>query len=206
MKICRKDNTHTFEGIRCLECHKANIKKWHEVNKDKIKASKKAWKELNSEREKANMKAWKEANPNYMKAWREANPEQVKTYKKAWKEANKEREKVNKKAYYEENKEQHKENMKAYAKANRDKCNAIAAKRRSKKLNATPKWLTEQQLAEIEAFYTKAKELEKETNIKHHVDHIVPLQGKLVSGLHVPWNLQILTATENISKGNKLTP
>lgn len=122
---------------------------------------------------------------------------------KAWYENNLERAKNNTKAWREVNKEQIKTNTKAWREANQDKCNALAAKRHSKKLNATPKWLTKQQLVEITAFYTKSKELEKATGIKYQVDHIVPLQGKLVSGLHVPWNLQVITAEENLSKGNR---
>ena len=99
---------------------------------------------------------------------------------------------------YTANKEKEKARTKAYAKANRDKCNAHTAKYRSKKLNATPSWLTKEQLVEITAFYKKAKELEKVTGVKHHVDHIIPLQGKTVSGLHVPWNLEILTEEQHL--------
>lgn len=81
--------------------------------------------------------------------------------------------------------------------------NANKAKRRAHKIQATPKWLTKEQFKQILVFYTNAKQLEKDTKIKYHVDHIVPLQGKNVCGLHVPWNLQLLTETENLQKSNK---
>lgn len=70
--------------------------------------------------------------------------------------------------------------------------------RRATKFNATPKWLTPEQHDAIAQIYRKAKE----TGMT--VDHIVPLQGATVTGLHVPWNLQLLTHSENSAKGNRL--
>lgn len=91
-----------------------------------------------------------------------------------------------------------------YEQNNRDKINAKRAKRRASRYNATPKWLTKLHLIKIREFYTETKRLEKETGIKYNVDHIIPLQGETVCGLHVPWNLQILTQTENARKSNRL--
>jgi 5-methylcytosine-specific restriction endonuclease McrA len=63
--------------------------------------------------------------------------------------------------------------------------------------------LTEEHFKEIELFYQMAKELETIFPWKQHVDHIVPLNGKQVSGFHAPWNLQILSAKANMQKGNR---
>ena len=95
--------------------------------------------------------------------------------------------------------------MKAYAKSNREGYNARAAKGRAKKLKAMPAWLTKDHHNEILEFYTKAKKLSMLLKDEEplHVDHIVPLNGENVSGLHVPWNLRVVTAEENRSKGNK---
>jgi 5-methylcytosine-specific restriction endonuclease McrA len=87
---------------------------------------------------------------------------------------------------------------------NPGKSNAITAKRTASKLGATPAWLVAEDYERIAALYTEAARLTRETGVVHHVDHVIPLQGKRVSGLHVPWNLQILTAVENMKKGNKL--
>ena len=74
---------------------------------------------------------------------------------------------------------------------------AIALKR------ATPSWLTKEHHQQIKDIEAEARRLTKITGISYHVDHIIPLQGKNVSGLHVPWNLQILKAEDNLKKSNK---
>jgi len=74
-----------------------------------------------------------------------------------------------------------------------------AAKRRSLKLQRTPAWADTQA---IEAVYQEARRLSTATGIPHHVDHEIPLQGRLVSGLHVHQNLQVLTGPENSRKSN----
>jgi len=88
------------------------------------------------------------------------------------------------------------------AKDNPAMYNRATSKRRARLLKAMPIWLSKDQLAQINELYTACAKLSA-LGDPHHVDHIVPLQGKLVCGLHVPWNLQILKASENISKGNR---
>ena len=105
--------------------------------------------------------------------------------------------------YRKDNREELNEKHSAYKKANRGLSNAQWMKYHANKLNATPAWLTDEQNDDIKTMYVLAKKFEKLCNTRYHVDHIVPLAGKDVCGLHVPWNLQLLPASVNIAKGNK---
>jgi 5-methylcytosine-specific restriction endonuclease McrA len=90
-----------------------------------------------------------------------------------------------------------------YRKAEPLKHSVWDATKRAKRLKRFPTWLTEEDKQSISKVYEEAKQLSMNTCISYQVDHIVPLNGKKVSGLHVPWNLQILTAEENNRKNNK---
>ena len=86
-----------------------------------------------------------------------------------------------------------------YQKRNAGKVAAYVAFREARTIQRTPAWASREAM---EVFYVQARKLTAETGIMHHVDHIVPLNGSTVSGLHVESNLQILTASANIAKGN----
>ncbi len=130
---------------------------------------------------------------------------------------NQERLRLKKRAYYKKNKSRileyevkyrldHQSEIleyhKKYKRENKDKVNFNNSRRRAKKSLSCPSWLTEEQLKDIKDIYARCTLIQEQTGIKHHVDHIQPLQGKDRSGLHVSWNLQILTASENIAKSN----
>jgi len=74
-----------------------------------------------------------------------------------------------------------------------------AAKRKAMKLQRTPAWAD---MAAIRDFYKEALQLTEQTGVKYVVDHIIPLQGRLVCGLHVQNNLQVITSVENCQKHN----
>ena len=125
--------------------------------------------------------------------------------KKAWAEANKEKVKEIKKAFRARNKEKITAEYKDWVQANRGKRNASNSKRRAAKMKRTPGWLTKEDLGKIQEFYTVAQKKTRIEGIEYHVDHIIPLQGKNISGLHVLDNLQVIRAVDNLSKHNRYT-
>ena len=124
--------------------------------------------------------------------------------KKYWADVDRSRE-LNR-LYYQKDRKNRIQKAVAYAKANPAKANATKKKYKLAKRNACPPWVySSSELCEqIRYFYEEASRLAELTGVSYHVDHIVPLQGEAICGLHVPWNLQVLTASENCSKQNRL--
>jgi hypothetical protein len=93
-------------------------------------------------------------------------------------------------------------NSQLWAENNRARSNATKKKYETSKVKRAPEWLTDIDFERIETQYRLAEILTKLHNEPWHVDHIIPLQGKIVSGLHVPSNLQVIRGRDNCSKNN----
>jgi hypothetical protein len=120
-----------------------------------------------------------ECNLERLRARKKTNPEKVRAWRRAQYKANADKERAL---------------IRAWQKANPDKHNARQARRRARKLEATPIWACKEA---IDVIYALAQSQKK------HVDHIIPLKSPLVCGLHVHNNMQLLPPAENMSKGNR---
>lgn len=123
--------------------------------------------------------------------------------KKAYDKANRALFSIREKAKRNENREGYLAYLKAYRAKNKAFRTANQIARQAAKIKRTPPWLTSLHKEQIKIFYKAASDLTKEFGIRMDVDHIIPLQGKNVSGLHVPWNLQVISHIDNMAKGNR---
>lgn len=106
--------------------------------------------------------------------------------------------------YREKNREKVREIQRRYVHENSAKVLARTRKYQCNKLRSIPKWLTKEHWKQMESIYLKAEEMRKQEGIIYEVDHIIPLQGVNVIGLHVPWNLQIIERKINRAKHNRI--
>ena len=132
--------------------------------------------------------------------WHFDNHERSKKKSRQWHEANKELANAKRKeAYRAEDSEVRQAKRKEYYEANKAMYVYNSAKRKRHVKRATPEWADQEC---IKARYVLSKYLTELDGRQRHVDHIIPLRGELVSGLHVHDNLQILLAEDNLSKSN----
>lgn len=167
----------------CRPCKAQKCRDYYAANAARVKAATKQYRLNNADAVKSAAKAKR----------KRSDPLAQRAYLADWKARDPEAAKVRRRAY------QGRWNQK-----NRDRHLALAAAKTARRRAARRRFiLSAEQQCEIRAIYREARKLTAKTGVVHHVDHIVPLNGDAVSGLHVPWNLQVIPAQLNIEKSNR---
>ena len=182
-------------GSQCQKCTAVKALENRNRNIEKARADFRNWRKQNSVKDtKRKLK------------WAKENKERTLEIGRNYYHRNKEARLAKQKEAREKNPEYHRQKTNEWRKNNMGYILAANAMRHANKLQRTPKWLSKEAKAKVKAIYDAARNLTVTTGQQYHVDHIIPLQGKLVSGLHVPNNLQILHWKENLSKNRKYMP
>jgi hypothetical protein len=138
------------------------------------------------------------------KKWAQENVEKMREYARAYKQRNKDKVAERSKLYVEQNPEKRKASTKAYRDANKAKGAEAVRRRQARLIQRTPSWLTADDIWLMSQAYELAVLRTKLFGFAWHVDHVLPLKGKLVSGLHTPYNLQVIPALDNLRKSNRV--
>lgn len=169
----------------CLSCSNERVATWAANNPGKRQAIVKRWYSATADQRRALARDRHRRDPEtrhrYKRESRKRHPESARVY-------------------YEKNKASILVKDRQRRRSNPGPYRERVRRRQAAKLRATPAWLTKNDISEMTLVYSRAAAL----GPGWHVDHIVPLQGQNVCGLHVPWNLQVLPAPVNVRKSNKL--
>lgn len=176
-KPCKSGHTdkRLVSSGQCCECVRLNHYKDYAKHKKKRLQSIQSWQQANKENVNAATRKWRLQNPTSADATR--------------------------KKYYMTHKESYLDRTKHWRSNNKPRLRVYNTRRRNQLVLATVKWAD---LQAIDKIYEQAVLMSEQTGTQYHVDHIIPLNGKLVCGLHVEYNLQILTASENYNKNRKV--
>jgi len=173
----------------CLVCKSVRAKGYYKNTLEETKERSRLWYAENTEAAVATRKKYYKINQTAILA-----------QKREYQKENSERLKEYLKNYYKENKETLQEKSRQYCKDHRAQKNAHESARRTLKLSQTPE-LTKVEKEKIVILYKIAQSIKRTTGVLMHVDHIIPVSK---GGLHHPLNLQVITATENLEKADKM--
>ena len=183
----------------CAECDKLRWnekrRKYNARHPEKVKASKKRHYEKH-----------KDSILEKQRAYNERTADARKAYFRDYNDKRRDKKLADAALYRSKHAERINALLREYTKQNRDKYNAYGKLAKAARAKRAPLWLTEDDLWLMREIYSLATLRTKLTGAEWHVDHIVPLRGKTVSGLHVPTNLRVITKEENVRKNNKWDP
>lgn len=197
-KPCRRGHIATrYTAGACTKCVSIRKADLYQQNRESVLAYMKvqgaAYRKNNPTKRVENGRRWKAANKGKVleqsRAQYAKNPER--------------RREIARTSYF-KRRDKERERRSAFRLANKGLINSYTGKRRAARIQRIPQWLSSDDKFLIEEIYSLAALRTKCTGVPHHVDHIIPLRGKTVSGLHVPQNLQVILGSENSRKGNRV--
>ena len=174
---------------KCRPCARMAVSDWAKVNRLKLSKKLTEWRSKNREKVKSNERAYyartKEKRIESVIKWQRSNPHNKRMSGASYRANNKDA-------------------LKEWRYKNRGLVYHHNNSRKEIKRHATPTWLTVYDRSVMKTIYQMSNRLSKCTGIKHHVDHIYPLNAVNCCGLHVPWNLRAIPARLNLKKKNSL--
>jgi hypothetical protein len=177
-------------GGACVECQAIRRRNQQKRLCEEEPERMKALKEAHYERRKEHIKA-------RVRQYAQDNLEQVRQRAREYAAAHREEARMRTIEWSRANPERRKQTNAEFYKNNRGAVTAYKAKYRAARRRACPPWVDDEHFAKIREIYCEAERMSKLMNEPYHVDHIVPLQGKTVCGLHVWWNLRVIRGTDN---------
>lgn len=208
---------YTMGGLkhRCRECMTEYSRSYSKVSqaKARIVPEEKECKECECSKDIVEFNKDYSAADGYKNSCRECSSKKRKVYREkndqVIKHKKREDYRINKEQILRKKREQYalepqpiRDRQNRYGKNNKAKRVASVNNRRNRIKRSQPKWTSEYK-SEMEELHNMRLKLENTTGIKYHLDHIIPLTNSQVSGLDVPWNIQVLSASENTSKNNQ---
>lgn len=195
---CRRGHvSERYVAGACCECVSDRKKEIYQARREEVLAYMKVqgavYRAANPEKRAENSRRWKQNNH-----------ERVLELARVRRMANPEAGRANSRAHYYRHRERELLRQKIWRMANRGVVNAFTAKRKADLLQRTPGWLSADDLWLLQEAYTLARVRTDLFGFQWHVDHVLPLRGKKVSGLHVPNNIRVIPAADNLRKGNRL--
>lgn len=192
---------------QCRECLNSRKREWHSKNSEYAHARNKTWLSDNQEKRKAYRAEYapvyrlvngEKLRERSRSSYR-ANPEKYKAAAKDWARSNKSKVVKASREYYQANQVNIKARVREWGANNPTLCRVYSARRRAR--SARTLWSSQ---AALESIYASARGVERATGVRYVVDHIYPLAGKTVCGLHCEANLRVIPFSVNARKGAKL--
>lgn len=184
-----RNHNHAIYRIENVETVRKTKKATYSKRDEYYRSKSRLWREANHEKHLNNVRSWKTNNRDKELKYRADNADRIREHNRIWAQ---------------NNQELRREYGRRYRAGNPEKRSSLQANRRAAAVRSVPAWFSEWDIFVIQEAHALAEQRGAETEIKWHVDHMIPLQASEACGLHCADNIQVIPAQMNVRKQNKM--